>query len=40
MISQYDNLVSSTSTVVLSMMHNFHNDKELLLTCTILNLSI
>ena len=40
MVDQYNNLVSSTSTVVLPMMHNFHNDKELLLTCTISDLNI
>ena len=40
MIGQYDNLMSSTSTVVPSMVHGFHNDKKLLLTCTILGLSI
>ena len=40
MISQYNNLVSSTLTVVLSMVHNFHDGKELLLTCTISGLSI
>ncbi len=40
MVSQYNNLVSSTLTVVLPIVHGFHNDKELLLTCTILSLSI
>ena len=40
MVGQYNNLVSSTSKVVLPMVHGFHNGKELLLTCTISGLSI
>ena len=40
MVSQYNNLMSSTLTVVLSMVHSFYNGKELLLTCIILGLSI
>ena len=40
MVGQYDNLVSSTLTVVPPMVHGFHNGKELLLTCIILGLSI
>ena len=40
MISQYNNLVSNTPTVVLPMVHGFHNGKELLLACIILGLSI
>ena len=40
MIGQYNNLMSSTSTVVPPMVHDFHNVKELLLTCTISGLSI
>ena len=40
MVGQYNNLVSSTPTVVPPMVHGFHNGKELLLACTILSLSI
>ena len=40
MVDQYNNLVSSTLTVVLPMVHGFYDGKELLLTCIISDLSI